>query len=83
MGRAYVSNKWKSLGVRHLKFKDGLFIAQNEEEEKIIEGADGFGVHIHYRDTPEEVEAQAAVEAAVAAAPEAIPVVRLGRRGSK
>lgn len=86
MGRRYVTNKWPNLTVRHCQFKNGLFIASSEEEEKLIEGLDYFGVHVFLQDEPTVRNAPAVAEGTSEDAPIAPVVpeaVRSGRRGTR
>lgn len=70
MGKAYVCNRYKSLGIvfqkRVLQFKNGLFVADTPEEEKAIEGVRGYGIYIH----PQKNEAEAGIQVPVEAVSE-------------
>ena len=55
--RAYVCNLYKSLRIgKDVKFENGLFETDDTEIQGKIEASNGFGVHIHYRDSVEEME---------------------------
>jgi hypothetical protein len=53
--RAYICNRFPSFTIgSEIKFHGGLFVAQSEEQERIIESNDWFGVHVHRRDLDPE-----------------------------
>ena len=58
MGKAYVSNRFPyfSLGS-DIRFANGLYVAKNEDEEKLIESHEWFGTHLVARDVEDENKA--------------------------
>jgi len=45
--KTYVCTRWPRLRVRHIRFRDGRYETDDPDEQALIEGADGYGVHIH------------------------------------
>lgn len=90
MKKPYVCNKWPSLRIRNMQFVKGLYVAKSKDECRVIENADGYGIHIFPQDnepepvkpaadsSPEEEFALAAVAAALEE-----PAVNQGRRGTR
>lgn len=57
--RVYVCNAWKSLKLsRSIHFQNGLYATENEDEQRIIESNNAFGVQIHWQDPPVIAKAQ-------------------------
>ena len=58
--RAYVCNFFKELQIgnnaRGIKFQNGFFETDDPEIQQVIETSQGFGVHIHLKDSLEEME---------------------------
>jgi hypothetical protein len=50
MKKGYVCNRFPFLGIRSIQFRDGLYETEDENEQKLIEGNDWYGIHIHPRD---------------------------------
>ncbi len=54
--RQYVNNFHKQLQIgKHVKFDNGFFETEDPELQALIESNNAFGVHIHFKDTPEEM----------------------------
>ena len=54
--RQYVNNFHKQLQIgKHIKFDNGFFETEDTELQALIESNNAFGVHIHFKDTPEEM----------------------------
>ena len=64
MLRHYACNKYKTYSIRNHYFKNGLFETDDPDVQRLIEGADGYGVFIHPVETPEEVARMKEIEEA-------------------
>ena len=62
MLRHYSCNKYKSYSIRNHYFKNGLFETDDPDVQRLIEGADGYGVFIHPVETPQEIAAMKEIE---------------------
>ena len=86
MKRSYSCNKYKSYSIRNHYFKNGLFETDDPDVQRLIEGADGYGVFIHPVETPEEVAAMKEIEEKAALPqepePDEPPIAVQGARGT-
>ncbi len=54
--KQYVNNFHKQLQIgKHVKFDNGFYETEDLELQALIESNNAFGVHIHFKDTPEEM----------------------------
>jgi len=55
--KQYVCNFYKELQLgKDVKFRNGFFETDNPETQAKIESSQGFGVHIHFKDSLKEME---------------------------
>ena len=55
--KQYVCNFYKELQLgKDVKFRNGFFETDNPETQAQIESSQGFGVHIHFKDSLKEME---------------------------
>ncbi len=66
MIRHYACNKYKSYSIRSHYFVNGLFETADPDVQRLIEGADGYGVFIHPVETAEEIKQMEEIEKAAA-----------------
>jgi len=86
MLRHYACNKYKSYSIRNHYFVNGLFATDDPDVQRLIEGADGYGVFIHPVETAEEIAAMKEIEAKAALSEPPVeeegPIAVQGARGT-
>lgn len=57
MLRQYTCNRYKELRIgKSIKFENGFYETDDVELQELMEANDWFGVHIHFKDSIEEME---------------------------